>query len=183
MMAERDLGRADLGGDAVEHAAPQPGAQRAHRAALGDHALDDAVRVLLGDAERHAARLEEARQHVGGKARLLLVEVDGDDLERERRAAFERQQDVEQAIAVLAAGQADHHAVVRRDQAVLADRLADLPAQALAELVGLELGLPRIAAADGRAGRGRVDSGCRRSVAGGVSMAPSFYRRCCGDWR
>ena len=128
---------------AIDRAAPQARAQRAHRPAFGDDPLDDAVRVLLDDAERHAARLEKAREHVGGKARLLLVEVHRDDLERERRAPLERQQDVEQAIAVLAAGHADHHAVVRRDQVVRADRLADQPAQALPELVGLELGLPR----------------------------------------
>ena len=84
MVAERDLGRAELARDAVEHAAPQPRAQRAHRPAFRNHALDDAVGVLLDDAERDAARLEIARQHVGREARLLLVEVDRD---RSRTAA------------------------------------------------------------------------------------------------
>ena len=147
MMAERDLGRAELAGDAVQHAAAQPRAQRAHRRAFGDHALDDAVGVLLGDAERHAAAVEIARQHVGGKARLLLVEVDRDELERQRRAPLQRQQDVEQPVAVLAARQADHHAVAGVDHRIVGDRLPDQPAQALAQLVELEVGLARVLAA------------------------------------
>ena len=43
MVAERDLGRADLARHAVEHAAAQTRAQRAHRRAFGDHALHDGV--------------------------------------------------------------------------------------------------------------------------------------------
>ena len=86
-----------------------------------------------------------ARQDVGGKAGLLLVEVDRDEGEGNRRPALQREQDVEQAVAVLAAGQADHHAVAGLDHRVVADGLADLALQALGELVGLELRAPRIA--------------------------------------
>ena len=118
-------------------------------------------------------------QHVGGKARLLLVEVHRDDLERERRPPLERQQDVEQAVAVLASGHADHHAIVRRDEVVRADRLADLAAQALPEFVRLEFGFPRVGGA-GRPGRPRARGGARRASAAGVSMGPSFYRRGAG---
>src|SRR6185503_10445266 len=41
VMAERDLGRAQLAGDTIEDAAAQAGAQRAHRRTLRDQALDD----------------------------------------------------------------------------------------------------------------------------------------------
>ena len=46
MVAERDLGGAELVGDAVENAAAQPRAQPAHRLAGLDDARDDRVRVL-----------------------------------------------------------------------------------------------------------------------------------------
>ena len=55
VMAKRDLRRAELGRNAIENAATQPRAQRAHRRARRDDALDHAVRVLLCDVERHAA--------------------------------------------------------------------------------------------------------------------------------
>ena len=47
-----------------------------------------------------------------------------------RRAALQRQQHVEQRVRVLAAGQADHHAVALTDHRVVRDRLAHEPAQA-----------------------------------------------------
>ena len=52
MVAERDLGRAELARDAVEDAAAQARAQAAHRLAFGHQALDDRVGVLLDDPER-----------------------------------------------------------------------------------------------------------------------------------
>ena len=59
MMAERDLGDAVLGGEAVQRAAAQARAQPAHRLAFGDHALHDAVGVLLDD--RGTARRAPSR--------------------------------------------------------------------------------------------------------------------------
>ncbi len=56
--------------------------------AFGNHAFDDGVGVLLDDAERHAERREIFRQHVFRKIRLLLIEVDRDQLEAYRRAAL-----------------------------------------------------------------------------------------------
>ena len=110
---------------------------------------------------------EIAGQHVGREARLLLVEIDGDDVEAERRAPLQRAQDVEQAVAVLAAGEADHHPVARRDQAVVADRFADLAAQPLAELVRLEVGLARIGARAPGAARAAA-SGAMASVTSSI---------------
>jgi hypothetical protein len=48
------------------------------------------------------------------------------------------QQDVEQRVAVLAAGQADHDLVAGLDHVEVGDRLAHLAVQPLAQLVGLE---------------------------------------------
>ncbi len=142
MVAERDLGGAELARHAVEDAAAQPRAQRAGGLALGHQPLDDAVGVLVLDVERHADPRQVLGQDVLGKARLLLVEVDGDDLEVDRRALAQAQQDVEHRVAVLAARQADHHLVAVLDHVVVADRLADLarePLEQLVVLVGLLL--------------------------------------------
>ena len=127
VMAERDLGGAELGGEPVQHAAPQPRAERARRRAglLGaQHALDD-----FGDLVRahhpmlDAARLEVLRDDVGLVARPALVDVDGDELVADRRLAREQQQRVEQRVGVLAARDADHDAVALVDEAVVDDRL------------------------------------------------------------
>src|SRR5438034_268707 len=58
VMAERDLGRAELAGNPVQRPASQPRAERAHRLALGDHALHHRVGVLLDDAIGYAAAFE-----------------------------------------------------------------------------------------------------------------------------
>lgn len=88
VMAQRDLGGAQLVGHAIEDAAAQPAAQAAGGLALGDHALDDGVGVLLLDVEGHAQRLQVGGKHFLGKAGLLLVEVDRDDVEVHRRAGL-----------------------------------------------------------------------------------------------
>ena len=146
MMTERDLRGAKLAGNAVQRAATQPRAQRAHRCTFGDQPLDDTVGVLLDDAERHAAALEIAWQHVGGEARLFLIKVDGNKLEGLRRAPLQRQQDIEQAVAILAARQADHDAIVGVDHRIVGDRLPNKPAQALLKLVELEVRFSRVLA-------------------------------------
>jgi hypothetical protein len=72
---------------------------------------------------------------VPGEVRLLLVEVDRDQLERHRCLLLQLQQDVEHGVAVLAAGQAHHHLVAILDHAEVGDSAADLVAQALGQLV------------------------------------------------
>src|ERR1035438_5657218 len=139
-MAERDLRRADLGCDLVERAAAQARAEAAHRLAFGHEALDDAIRVLLDDAELQAARRQVLGQHMAGEAGLLLVEIDRDDLEVEPRALAQFAEDVEQRVAVLAAGDADHDAVARFDHREVDDRLADQAVQPLAELDDVDRG-------------------------------------------
>ena len=139
MMAERDLGGAKLGRYPIKNATTQSRAQRAHRAAVGNDALDDAVGVLLLDVKGDAAPGEIGGQHVGGKIRLLLVEIDGDNFKPKRRALPERQQDVQQSIAILAAGHAHHHPVAGFDHREVANGLPRLTPQALPQLVGFEL--------------------------------------------
>src|SRR5438132_2374425 len=138
MVAERDLGRAHLARDVIEDAATQPGAQPAHRLAFGDDALHDGIGVLHLDAVGNAERVEVIGQDALGVPRVALIEVDGDELERNRRALAQLQEHVEQGVAVLAAGEAHHDAVAFPDHAVVADRLADEPAQAFFELSRLE---------------------------------------------
>jgi hypothetical protein len=70
-----------------------------------------------------------AGQHVGGKARLLLIEIDRDDLEANRRAALQGEQHVKQRVGILAARQAHHDAIAVGDHAKVADRLAHRRAQ------------------------------------------------------
>jgi len=74
---------------------------------------------------------------VGRKPGLLLVEVHRDDVEADRRVAPQVDQDIEQRVAVLAARQAHHHPVAIFDHAVIGDRPAGEPAQALGQLVRL----------------------------------------------
>jgi hypothetical protein len=80
--------------------------------------------------------------------RLLLVEVHRHELEAQRRLFLQRKQHVEQAVRVLAPGKAHHHAVALGDHRKVADRLADLAADALGELRLLVGVLARVAQRD-----------------------------------
>ena len=141
VMAKGDFGGAEFVSHPIEDAAAQARTQRAHRAALGDHPLDDRVGVLVFDVKGHIERAQIVGQDMLGKAGLLLVEVDRDDLEGHRRACTQREQQIEQGIAVLAARDADHHLVTRFDHRKISDRLAHLAAQPLVQLVALTLDL------------------------------------------
>jgi hypothetical protein len=59
------------------------------------------------------------RQDLGGEPRLLLVEIDGDDLEVEGRVLLQREQHVQHRVAILAAREAHHDAVAGADHAVV----------------------------------------------------------------
>jgi hypothetical protein len=103
--------------------------------ALGDLLLDHRVGVLLDDVVLHTDGFEVSRQHVLGKARLLLVHVHRDDLELDRRHLLQVQQHVEHGVAVLAAGQADHHLVAILDHVEVGDGFAGQAANALLQFV------------------------------------------------
>src|SRR5690606_17865108 len=130
-----DLRRAELVGDAIENSAAKARAEPAHRLTRADHAGDDGVSVLLDDAVLDAERVEIPRQHLGREARLLLVEIDGDDLEVDGSAALQAQQHVEQRVRVLAARKAHHDAVAVLDHAVIDDRAADLASELRLQLL------------------------------------------------
>jgi hypothetical protein len=196
VVAERDLGEAFPLGVGVERAAAQPRAEPAHGLALGHHALDHAVGVLLEDLERHADLLQVPRQHVGVVAGLLLVEVHRHQFEAHRRLGPELQQDVEHPVGVLATGQADHHLVAVLDHVEVGDGLADLAPQALGQLVELVLRLARIGGGHDRhpAGprivpglstSGRADrrlGGALHSVGQSARIAPWILPRSRASW-
>ena len=95
--------------------------------------------------KRHADPAQIVRQHVGWKTRLLLIQIDRDDVEIDRRMLAQKQQDIEQREGILAAGKTDHDLVAGPDHVEVGNRLADLATQALAQLVCLEGGFLRLA--------------------------------------
>ena len=101
VVAQRDLGHLELVGHPVQDAAAQPAAQAAHGLALGDHLFDNAVSVLRLDVKRHAELLQVGRQDVIRKARLLLVQVDRNQLKVDWRPRLELEQNVQHAVAVF----------------------------------------------------------------------------------
>ncbi len=134
VVSERDLGDAVLRGEAVERPAAQPRAQAAHRAPLGHHALDHAVGVLLDDPERHArGAVRYSGSTCAGKPGCFWSRLTASSSKRHRRTALQGQQHVEQRVGILAAGQADHHAIALLDHPVVRDRLAGQGAQARAQ--------------------------------------------------
>jgi hypothetical protein len=139
MMTQRDLGDAVLGGKTIQSAAAQPRAQAAHGLAVGDDAFDHGIGVLLDDAESNAQVFEVPRQDLGGKTRLLLIQIDGGDFEAHRRAALQAQQNVEQGIGILAAGHAHHDVIAVGDHLIVGNGLAHGAAQLrlqLLEIIG-----------------------------------------------
>ena len=136
VVAKGNLGHFELVRHPVQNAAAQPAAQAAHGLALGDHLLDNAVGVLRLDVKRHTQLLQISRQNVIRKAGLLLVQVDGNQLKVDWRAGLELEQNVQHAVAVLAARDADHHAVAGLDHVEVHNRLPHLAAQAFFQLVG-----------------------------------------------
>src|SRR3990167_6751407 len=138
MVAQGDPGGAELARQAVEHAAAQARAQRTHGFAFGNQALDHRIGILRRDQEFDAQRLQVIGQDMRRIARMLLIEIDRDKVERYRRQRTQLEQHVEQAIAVFAAGEADHDAVAGFDHVEIGDRLSGEAAQALLQLVCFE---------------------------------------------
>src|SRR6218665_2307960 len=108
--------------------------------ALGDQPLDDAVGVFGFDVVWHAGAGQVPGQHMRGKARLLLVQVHRHQVEGDGRAGAQLEQDVQQRVAVLAAGHADHDFVAGFDHVEVVDGLAHCAAQALFEFAGFAFG-------------------------------------------
>src|SRR6185312_16372601 len=106
---------------------------------------------------------------------LLLVEVHRHELEAHRRLFLQREQRVEHAVRVLAPGEAHHHAVALRDHREVADRLADLAADALGELRLLVGVLARVAQAYGLGFH--VDTSFRPAIPATISKIDPIRRR------
>ena len=85
VMAQRDLGAAQLDRGVVEDPPPKAGAQRAEGLALGDLVQHHRVGVAEDDAVLVALGLVVVLQHVGREAGLVLVQGDGHDGEVEGR--------------------------------------------------------------------------------------------------
>ena len=104
MMSERNLGRADFGGDTINHAAPQPRTERTHGLAFRDYALHGRVGVLFLDVKGNVQRLQITGKNVLGITGVFLVEIEGEQLEWYRRFFAQLHQDIEHPVAVLTAG-------------------------------------------------------------------------------
>src|SRR5438105_7830639 len=123
MMAERDLRRADLLRDPIQHAAPQPRAQRARRGAIVEDVVDRLADAGVLDAIFPAARLTRPRDQVVLVLLVAGIDVDRNERERDRRALAEHVEDLEQRPAVLASREADHDAIAVLDHLVIDNRL------------------------------------------------------------
>ncbi|MNN83783.1 hypothetical protein D3C81_2008690 [compost metagenome] len=107
-----------------------------------------------------------------GKAGLLLVQVHRHQLERHRRFFLQLQQQVQQRVAVLATGQADHHLVAGLDHAEVGNRLPHLAPQPLAELVQPAFGRAWVAGARHRIGQGKGSTHQGHSTGWRVPLSP-----------
>ncbi len=118
VMAERDLRGADFRRDAIEHAAAQPRAERAGRRVGFEQVVHHVADGGVLDAVFPAPGCAGAGEGVVLVVLVAGVDVDGDDAEVDRRALPQLVQDVQERPAVLAARQADHHAIAVLDEQV-----------------------------------------------------------------
>src|SRR5438034_5649059 len=133
VMSQGDLGALCLNGRFVQDAPAQPGTQGTRGFPFLYMRGDDRIRVFLNDPEGHSQGPEIFRQDVLGKAGLFLVQVYGQKVETNRRAALQIQQQGEQRVAVLPPAQADHHTVSVFDHTEVANGSACVPQQPLSE--------------------------------------------------
>ena len=134
VMPQNDGGTAFFPGDAVEIATPETGTQCAIGPALRHLVDDDGVGVLILDPVRHAHAFEEVRQNRRRETRLPLIEVAGQQINRQQTPPLELVERGQKGVAVLPARQAHQPARPRLDHAVLIDGLPDLPDDPLAKL-------------------------------------------------
>ena len=79
---------------AVEDAAAQAAAQRTSRFAFVQYALDGGISVFFNDFVGNADAFEIGRQYFFREARLLLVEIDGDQFKINRRTGLKLAQNI-----------------------------------------------------------------------------------------
>ena len=132
---KRCAGLSPAAGGRAGQAAAQARAQRTRGLALGDLFLDDRIGISLDDPVVDSQISQIARQDFGRKARLLLVEIHGDQPESNGRPLQHGEQHVEQGVRVLAAGDADQNGVAILDHVVVDDGLADATFKKLSQLL------------------------------------------------
>ena len=126
MVAERDLGRADLVGQPVEDAAAQPRAERTRRLAVLEDVVDHGADVGVLDVDVPAPRRARLGDEVVPEPLVAGVDVDRDDREVDRRPLAEDVEHLHQRPAVLAARQPHHDAIAVFDETVFDDRARGL---------------------------------------------------------
>ena len=134
MVTQRDTRGAKFPCHTIQNAAPQTRTQRTHGLALGDEPLHGRVGVLHLDPEGNAKLSQVVGQYVFGIARMALVQIDCDQLEINAGAAAQLQKNIQETVAVLATGEADHDPVALADHFEVGNGLPDLAAQAFLEL-------------------------------------------------
>ncbi len=113
----------DLLGDPVQHAAPQARAERARRRVVLEDVVDDRADAGVLDAVLPAARHARPRDQIVFVLLVAGIDVHGDERESHGRSLPQHVENLKQRPAVLAARQADHHAVAVLDHRVVDDRL------------------------------------------------------------
>ena len=83
--------------------------------------FDDRVCIFFDDTERNADLGQIIRQDIFGKTGLLLIEVNGEDLELDRSSPLHIKQQIEHRVTVLSARETDHDLVAVLDHAEVAD--------------------------------------------------------------
>ena len=96
MVAERDLRGADLGGDSVEDAAPEPGTERAGRRVGLEQVVHHLADGRVLDAVLPPALLARLRDDAVLEVLVARVDVDGEEGERKRRALLQHVQHLHQ---------------------------------------------------------------------------------------
>ena len=127
VVSERDLGAAELFGEAIEDAAAEARAERAERLSGGDLLGDDRVGVLADHPEVVSVRRHVRGQPLARVAGVALIDVHRDDLEAHGRALREVDEEVMERVAVLAAGDRAEDAIALRDQIEIVDRARHPP--------------------------------------------------------
>ena len=129
-------------GDAIEVPAPEPGAERAIGPARRHLVHDDGISVLIFDPVGNAHILKKFRQHRGREAGLSLIQIAGENFDRQQATPLQFVQNGQQGIAVFAAGQANQPFWLGAvggafDHAEILDRLAGLAHDPFAQLAEL----------------------------------------------
>ena len=126
VMPKRDLGRADLGGNPIQHSASEPGTQRTgSRVRFEDVVHDLADRGVL-DAVLPASFLAGPCNEVVFELLVAGIDIDGDERKVDRGPPPQLIERLQERPAVFAARQSHHDAVAVLDQLEIDDGFGGL---------------------------------------------------------